>query len=311
GRELFKQDKPPQLGMLQMTTRVFYRPTGGVIHLRGVVPDIQLPSYSEFGKTFQEAMSDILHVEPLASKTVPNDGFVNADLVRDLNRSFEGRSQGQTVFQDYLNQLTEYQRQVNRDTTPLEEIKYLAEYAKRITPRYSSWNAEDQIERDAFLNEVMVITLDYTRKLGWVDDYQKGKDSLARNQFEAAVTHFSAVLDANPDLTDAYEGRANAYAALKQWKEALEDSQRVKGAGLEAVATRASEIRAESETIASIARGERLLVLDEKDKWLWVEQTTKEKKQGWILKEDLRSIYEPSETSKQTPAPPPAPVPVP
>ncbi|MCA9022746.1 MAG: hypothetical protein KDA74_21500, partial [Planctomycetaceae bacterium] len=124
-------------------------------------------------------------------------------------------------------------------------------------------------------------------------------------------THFSAVLDANPDLTDAYEGRANAYAALKQWKEALEDSQRVKGAGLEAVATRASEIRAESETIASIARGERLLVLDEKDKWLWVEQTTKEKKQGWILKEDLRSIYEPSETSKQTPAPPPAPVPVP
>ncbi|WP_232107168.1 alpha/beta fold hydrolase [Gimesia alba] len=309
GRELFKQDKPPQLGILQMTTRVFYRPTGDVIHLQGVVPDIQIPSYSEFGKTFREAMSDTLHVDPLPTKTVPHDGYVNPELVRTLSRSFEDRSEDLMVFQDYLDQLTEYKRQSNRATTPLNEEQYLAEYTQRITPKYSSWNDKNQIERDAYFNEVMAIALEYTRKLEWVDDYQKGKDAFARKQFETVVTHLSAALDANPDLTDAYKGRANAYAALKQWKQALADYQHVKGAGLEAVATRASEIRSKSETIADIARGERLLVLDEQGKWLWVEQTSKQKKQGWILKEDLRSIYEPSKTTKQTPAPPPAPVP--
>lgn len=40
---------------------------------------------------------------------------------------------------------------------------------------------------------------------------QRGKDALERGEAEAAIEHFSAVIDHAPDFAEAYHGRAQAY----------------------------------------------------------------------------------------------------
>lgn len=56
--------------------------------------------------------------------------------------------------------------------------------------------------------------------------YRRGSDALEEQEFNAAVEHFTALVDHAPDFAEGYHGRANAYFVLGYVGPALDDLRR-------------------------------------------------------------------------------------
>jgi tetratricopeptide (TPR) repeat protein len=56
---------------------------------------------------------------------------------------------------------------------------------------------------------------------------RRGEDALEAGDFEAAVEHFTALVDHAPDFAEGYHGRASAYYSLNLIGPALDDLRQV------------------------------------------------------------------------------------
>jgi carboxyl-terminal processing protease len=87
---ILKQNGIPssdRAGTLKVTIRKFYRPSGASTQLRGVKPDIVLPSTSDVGEIGESAMKD-----PLPWDTLPSARFTSEDRVQSVLEVLRAKS---------------------------------------------------------------------------------------------------------------------------------------------------------------------------------------------------------------------------
>lgn len=154
----------PQLGSVKVTTASFYRIAGGSTQLRGVTPDIVIPSFMET----LEVGEDHLH-NALPYSTVDRLDYQpvreTASLVDQLSRLSIQRREQDPRFQSY-GDLMEKSRERQEEKTIsllLEKRRQLAASEKELREQIEETDPETGKKDDLILREVVEITRDLIR----------------------------------------------------------------------------------------------------------------------------------------------------
>jgi carboxyl-terminal processing protease len=153
---------------LKLTIQQFYRPGGLSTQLRGVTPDVILPSMTSELETGEEDLPQALPFDQVASsKFVPNDDVndVASRHLDDLSRKRRGAS-------SYFKRLESSQawdrKQKQAGQIPLEEKAFRALRAEQKATSEDEPVMVDRnrITRDGYLDEILAIAVDLARARG-------------------------------------------------------------------------------------------------------------------------------------------------
>jgi carboxyl-terminal processing protease len=120
-------DDIPNLGALKLTIQQFFRPDGDSTQIRGVAPDVHIPSLRDEGD-FGEGKSDsALPFQKVAG--VPHDHYdrVPAELVARLNERSIARRNSDAKFKEQQEVIRKYRDRKARHEISLNEKKFRAE----------------------------------------------------------------------------------------------------------------------------------------------------------------------------------------
>jgi len=173
GDQLFRIPNPPNLGALKITMQQFYRPNGDSTQKRGVIPDVTLPSLTNYigmGEADLDHALDFDRIQP-GRFTILN--MVNPDAVARLKTRSSQRIQQSPEFVKQLQRIERYKKYKDEKTISLNEKEFLARResdrdAEKEEEKQFDESAEksDEIFADDFYNkEVAAIALDYLREL--------------------------------------------------------------------------------------------------------------------------------------------------
>ncbi len=169
GQQLFRVPNAPPMGALKITMQQFYRPLGESTQGRGVLADIELPALTTHLDVAEADLDFPLpfdQVEPMKFKSY---GYVSPAIIEQLRRQSDQRIAQTEKFQQVRKNISRYLEQKARKTISLNEEKFLKERAevnadkeeeKKIEELNNSSN-QNTIERDYYLDEVLVIAADY------------------------------------------------------------------------------------------------------------------------------------------------------
>ena len=120
-------DDIPNLGALKLTIQQFFRPDGDSTQIRGVPPDIHIPSLrdeADFGEGKSDSALPFQHVNG-----VPHDRYdrVPAALVARINERSIARRAADPKFQELQEQIRKYRDRKARHEIALNEKKFRAE----------------------------------------------------------------------------------------------------------------------------------------------------------------------------------------
>jgi carboxyl-terminal processing protease len=155
------------LGALKLTVQQFYRPAGVSTQLRGVVPDVILPSVTSDLETGEEELP-----QALPSDRVGPSRFVAADAIDDLAVGrFDEASRKRRAASGWFKKLESGQafarKQKEAGRVPLEEAAFRALRAEQKAAQLDEPDQpvldRNQIVKDGYLDEVLAITSDLTQ----------------------------------------------------------------------------------------------------------------------------------------------------
>jgi carboxyl-terminal processing protease len=162
----------PSLGALKLTIQQFYRPDGESTQIRGVVPDVPLPTYRDAAEIGEGRSDSALKFDKVAP--LPHDMYnrVPSDLVQKLADRSEARRKDNKEFQEQAAAIKRYTERKARHEISLNEAKFRAETAaeddedpekaKKNEPKKR--RAERNAWEPSFINdEIMNIVADYVR----------------------------------------------------------------------------------------------------------------------------------------------------
>jgi carboxyl-terminal processing protease len=287
GRELVKgtNSAPPQLGVVRVTSYTMHRVTGQSWQLRGVVPDVivpsvfDLPSYGEIGLG-SAPPADAL--KPAAFRALH---WIDADVRQHLAKRSQERRSSDAEFTAYLKAVRENAKWKSRTSAPLNEKKFLA--AAREFEKATAALKSDATKRDPALNEALHVAVDYLGRIPWHRDYAEAMQLLRKRDYVKSAARFTAILAANANLKIARSGRALAYAGQGDWDAAVKEAREAGDAGVPCRVTKATSFRAGTETVAAAAAGTRVFVTSVSKGWLWARLPADPKTKGWIEKKFL------------------------
>ena len=203
GSRLFQIPNPPQLGSVQLTMQKLYRPSGEGIQLRGVVPQVILPSMLELVTALgQDSRPYSLGHDAIAQATfTPLDFSLDAKLPQLLNTRSEERRRDSAYFQKLAARIE--QEKAKRESThvSLKEDDFLAERSQAAPE--DDWPTVPgiaEVKLDPYLNEVLAITLDYTAYV----NYTKAAKLYTEKQYDQAIELYKRTVRANPTLANAH-----------------------------------------------------------------------------------------------------------
>jgi carboxyl-terminal processing protease len=173
GSELFRIPNPPNLGALKITMQQFYRPNGDSTQVRGVVPDIVLPSLTNHIGIAESDLDYAIKFDRVQKARYPRYEMVPPEALARMRAQSEARIRGSEEFADLGEDIARYQQIKEEKRIPLNEEKFLA---RRDAQRTAEEEEEKQIEEQAnptdevfednfYNNEVLTITLDYLTEL--------------------------------------------------------------------------------------------------------------------------------------------------
>ncbi len=119
--------KVPKFGALKLTIRQFYLPNGDSTQIRGVRPDLHIPSFgdvSDYGEGRSETALKFDKVAPL-----PHDQYnrVPSDLLAKVTELSEARRKANPKFQEEEKYLKKFVERKQRHEISLNEAKFKAE----------------------------------------------------------------------------------------------------------------------------------------------------------------------------------------
>ncbi|MCY1527398.1 Tail-specific protease [compost metagenome] len=139
--EMVRNSKP-EFGELKVTIAQFFRIDGGTTQLRGVTPDISLPSLSDpktFGETSYDNALPWTQIKP--AKYAPADTVMT--LLPKLQSRHEARVDSDPDFQRLLKDIADLKAQREKGTVSLNEAERRKEQAERESRRKARAQAGD------------------------------------------------------------------------------------------------------------------------------------------------------------------------
>lgn len=163
--------KPEKHGKIKVTTSLFYRISGASTQLKGIRPDIVLPSPSDYMKIGEDHLPNAIEW----SRTRPASYSPLADLSQTavaLQRASRRRRASNPGFETYTNLLAKTEKMYDTGKLPLQikQRKKLAATETRISElqkELSSWEQEEpDTEKDVVLAESLRILADLVQIQG-------------------------------------------------------------------------------------------------------------------------------------------------
>jgi carboxyl-terminal processing protease len=188
-------------GALKLTIKKFYRPSGISTQLKGVIPDIVLPSVFNESKDIGEASLD----NPL-----PNDALTNAppafekfDLVAPYVQELRQQSIRRIATEreyDYVREDIEHYKKLQADKTVSLNEKQRIKEKEQLEARQKAREKERKA-RNERLEKVYELSLKQAELPGLPPPVQKTNSSTAK--FSSAASTNSESASANPQPTEA------------------------------------------------------------------------------------------------------------
>ncbi|MBV8608975.1 MAG: carboxy terminal-processing peptidase [Singulisphaera sp.] len=124
----FRRRDIPNLGALKLTIQQFYRANGESTQVRGVAPDIHIPSIRDLADFSEGKMDNALKFDKVAP--LPHDQFnrVPPDLVAKLETRSWDRRKANPKFQKQDDRIKKYAERKARHSISLNEAKFRAEF---------------------------------------------------------------------------------------------------------------------------------------------------------------------------------------
>ena len=142
--QLVKNDQP-KFGELKMTVAQFFRINGGTTQLRGVTPDISLPTITDLDNSGESSYDNPLPWTQIKSAEFTSAGNLKS-VVPKLIAAHKSRISKNKDFQYLQEDITEYKNQLNKNLISLSEAKRLKEREaqdKRLASREKSSDSQD------------------------------------------------------------------------------------------------------------------------------------------------------------------------
>ncbi len=172
-RYILQQEDAPKLGALKLTIQQFYRANGMSTQVRGVTPDVRLPSIidnlEDLSEGDQDNALEFDEIEPLPHD---NYGRVPADLIAQLDSRSNDRRKESEKFQKQEQSIQKLLARQEKHRIPLQEAAFRAEFEnedknaeeiKELQDENVPDAAKDEVwDKDSFYNqEVLSIVTDY------------------------------------------------------------------------------------------------------------------------------------------------------
>ncbi|MEN9733128.1 MAG: hypothetical protein RLZ45_1123 [Verrucomicrobiota bacterium] len=181
-------------GAAKVTIRKFYRPNGSSTQLKGVVPDIILPSVENHMDVGESSLENALSWDTIESSKFSKDGEISR-VVTDLRKRSEERVARDRDF-DYVREDSERYRKIKEDKmVSLNEAvrrKEISENKARAEAR-----KKEQADRKSSLPTMWEITLKVADQPG-LPPAMTNSASLSKNAGRAAEEEVAKAADAGP-----------------------------------------------------------------------------------------------------------------
>ena len=170
-RQLFRTPaNSVNLGALKLTVKKFYRPNGETTQLRGVLPDLVLPSIVEATGHGESKLSFSLPFDKVAAVSFRPYLFTNPELITKLTQQSSQRQQESAAMQALKKKLQRFRLNQQAKTIPLNQQQYVASFADNdLSPATATPAAGDEATGSKptgpYLTEVLAIASDYFRLL--------------------------------------------------------------------------------------------------------------------------------------------------
>lgn len=172
GSDFLLGPNAPELGALKITMQKFYRPNGESTQRRGVLSDIELPSFTTYMDVGESDLDYPMEFDEVPSSSFKRAGYVDTRLVEQLNHLSQERRKASSDFQELNEKIARYQERKNRKSVTLNREKFMAEVAELNAEKEEKEQFEDQLNPDSdtiqksfYLDEALAITADYMRML--------------------------------------------------------------------------------------------------------------------------------------------------
>jgi carboxyl-terminal processing protease len=123
--QLVKNDRP-KYGELKMTVAQFFRINGGTTQLRGVTPDISLPTITDLDNSGESSFENPLPWSQISSAEFTSAGDLKL-VIPKLLANHNSRISKDKDFQYLQDDITEYKNQLNKNLISLSETQRLKE----------------------------------------------------------------------------------------------------------------------------------------------------------------------------------------
>jgi len=170
----FPRRDAPNLGALKLTIQQFYRANGESTQVKGVEPDIHIPSILDLADLSEGKMDHALKFDKVAP--LPHDRFnlVTPSLVEKLKARSEARRKADPKFQKQEQEIKKMAERKARHSISLNEEKFRAEFVpdtdeakareeklKKEKEKKKKYTEHPAWESDFYNDEVIRITTDY------------------------------------------------------------------------------------------------------------------------------------------------------
>lgn len=151
----------PQLGSVKVTTASFYRIAGGSTQLRGVTPDIVIPSFMETLEVGEDSLPNALPYSTV-EEVEYNKAGDTSELIALIQEKSTGRRESDARFKSFadLLQRSKERQESNVISLNLEERRKLAESEKELRKQIEEVDPDSGKEDDLILGEAMHIVQD-------------------------------------------------------------------------------------------------------------------------------------------------------
>lgn len=176
GKEMGQYESPEKYGAMKLTIQSYHLPGGESPQLKGITPNVQLPSFTEaWDDVLEEDLDYALEFENIPPAAhFPVFSYTSPEIDRKLQELSDQRVAGVGDFNELKRDVGLYKEIKNRKTVTLNEEKYYADLdrlnsekkEKESIEKMMGGDEEDAgIERDYYLDEVLNITSDYMNEL--------------------------------------------------------------------------------------------------------------------------------------------------
>ena len=170
-RQLFRTPaNSVNLGALKLTVQQFYRPNGETTQLRGVLPDLVLPSIVEAAGHGESKLSFSLPFDKVEAVSFTPYLFTDPELITKLSQQSSQRQEESAAMQALKKKLQRFRLNQQAKTIPLNQQQYVASFADTdLSPSVTRPAAEEEAKGSKptgpYLTEVLAIASDYFRLL--------------------------------------------------------------------------------------------------------------------------------------------------